>query len=531
MLLRVSGGALWLGLILRRAWVAGRMYQLEEYDARRLLHWLRDTMRPWVGTTTLVGVIAGTLLAAAGGHGAPRELVPAGLIVGGAATLATWRWPAAKKPLVMTSRARRLAIATVLLATACTIPVAALGASSAPGVLLSLAVVPGASVLLLICANVILWPYELRTRAGYVRMAAAKLASVRPLVVAVAGSYGKTTTKRIVAHVLDDGDTWPTPRSVNTLLGIAKTVNDDLHAAHSKFVVEMDPYAPGEIAVMCRLTQPSVAVVTSVGPQHLERFRSMSRVEDALFEVIDGLPREGIAVTYAGEVHAARLSDRARASGRRTIRYGMREEVGDFDVIADSVQLTACGTSFTWCWQAEGLELAVTVPLLGRHQVLNASAALIVAHVLHRPLDDAVARLRTLEPVEHRLQPLASGNGIAVIDDSYNANPVGVHNALEVLQSMDVNRRILVTPGIVELGAAEEPENRRYGAHAARVCDHVILVRARTLPALLQGLREGGMATDRVHVVKSLDEATAVMASVARSGDAVLFANDLPDTY
>jgi UDP-N-acetylmuramoyl-tripeptide--D-alanyl-D-alanine ligase len=124
-----------------------------------------------------------------------------------------------------------------------------------------------------------------------------------------------------------------------------------------------------------------------------------------------------------------------------------------------------------------------------------------------------------------------TGNAITVIDDSYNANPVGVHNGLEVLSQLEARSRILVTPGLVELGAVEDEENRRYGEHAARVCDHVIVMDARPARALREGLRAGGMPDDRVHVVRSLAEATEMIGRIAGAGDAVLFANDLPDTY
>jgi UDP-N-acetylmuramoyl-tripeptide--D-alanyl-D-alanine ligase len=106
-----------------------------------------------------------------------------------------------------------------------------------------------------------------------------------------------------------------------------------------------------------------------------------------------------------------------------------------------------------------------------------------------------------------------------------------VHNGLEVLAEVDARLRILVTPGLVELGAVEDAENRRYGEHAARVCDHVIVMDARPGRALREGLRAGGMADDHVHVVRTLAEATAVIGRIAGAGDAVLFANDLPDTY
>jgi UDP-N-acetylmuramoyl-tripeptide--D-alanyl-D-alanine ligase len=126
---------------------------------------------------------------------------------------------------------------------------------------------------------------------------------------------------------------------------------------------------------------------------------------------------------------------------------------------------------------------------------------------------------------------MASAGPLTVIDDSYNANPVGVHNGLEVLAAMSGAHRFLITPGLVELGSVEDDENRRYGEHAAKVCDHVIVMSAKTSAALCAGLREGGMSDDSIHVVETLDDATRLLQSLSRPGDVVLFANDLPDTY
>lgn len=200
-------------------------------------------------------------------------------------------------------------------------------------------------------------------------------------------------------------------------------------------------------------------------------------------------------------------------------------------MVAGDVVVTGSGSRFTWSWAAVEGHAEVVLPLLGRHQVLNLTAALATVQRLGLPLQPALDAVASLQPVDHRLQPIATGNAITVIDDSYNANPVGVHNGLEVLAELEATHRILVTPGLVELGAVEDVENRRYGEHAARVCDHVIVMDARPARALRDGLRSGGMADDHVHVVRSLSEATALIGRIARPGDAVLFANDLPDTY
>ena len=526
----------WLSFGAVTGLVAARMHQLEEYDTRRLFLWGRS--RAWLlHRSALLGALpplAVLVLSATGssarGAGA---LTAAAWAAGAAIAIVTWSWVPPKKPLVFTPRARRLLGTALLLAT-----VVAAGA----GVAVSLAPPPAADVVIavllaatplltmvfLVAANGLMQPVEASVRRGFVRRAHSRLDTVRPLVIAVAGSYGKTSTKHILAHLLSPyGEVLATPKSFNTLMGVTRTVNDHLEERHGTFIVEMDAYAPGEIAAMCRLVRPRHTILTSVGPQHLERFRTVERIADALYESVAALPPEGVAVVYAGDAATAALAQRARGDGHATVSYATESS----DVLVENLRVTGSGSRFTWSWPAEGLRHDITLPLLGRHQALNVSAALAMVHRLGHPLQPALDAIAGLQPVEHRLQLVPTGNAITVIDDSYNANVVGVHNALEVLAEMEAQHRVLVTPGLVELGPVEEEENRRYGEHAARVCDHVIVVEARTGASLRDGLRRGGLDSARVHTVASLDEATAVIGRIAVPGDAVLFANDLPDTY
>jgi UDP-N-acetylmuramoyl-tripeptide--D-alanyl-D-alanine ligase len=534
------GAAAWLWLLARVTLVAARMYQIEEYEAGRLFAW--GGRRAWLlHRAVLVAAVAPaavTIAALVDPSAAPlRPLLAGTWLAGALAAQPAWEWLPPKKALVFTPRLRRL-VATaavlavivaagvcvaVLLAPVWLAGVLVLGASAATTLL---------SMVLLVAANGVNRPAEARVRAGFLHAARRRIEQVDPLVIAVAGSYGKTSTKHILAHFLEQyGPTLATPKSFNTLMGVSRTINEGLEDRHRTFIVEMDAYAPGEIASICALVRPRHALLTSVGPQHLERFGTVGRIAAALYETLDALPAAGFAVVYAGDAATAALATRARAVGREVISYGIDGDAVDLDVVAEDVQITGSGSRFTWSWPAAGLRHQVTVPLLGRHQVLNVSAALAAVHQLGLPLEPALAAAATLEPVDHRLQPVPTGNAITVIDDSYNANPVGVHNGLEVLAELDARQRILVTPGLVELGAVEEEENRRYGEHAARVCDHVIVMDARPARALREGLRAGGMADDHVHVVRSLAEATAVIGRIAAAGDAVLFANDLPDTY
>ena len=533
----IAGWILWMAAIVRIGLVSARMFQLEEYDTRRLLRWAWTTPG-WFGhRAALIGALVSWVIAGAGAVRGVHWAVAVAWAVGGVVANVAWRWTPAKKGLVSTPRVRRLLITAAILtfviaAVLWVLVVVASDINAALAVVVAQSGLMLIPLLLLIVANALMAPVEGRQRRMFLTSARAKLVRIHPDVIAVAGSYGKTTTKRILAHLLEGArPTLPTPKSFNTLMGITRTINDDLDERHRAFVVEMDAYNPGEIAAMCDLVQPRIAVITSVGPQHLERFHSMQRIEDALYEAVDALPDDGTAIIHAGDAYSAALAARARAGGAGAVVYGFDGDAEDLDVVARDVVVSGDGTSFTWVWKAEQLEERVVVPLLGRHQALNATAALAVLHTLGDPLPPALRAMADLEAVEHRLQVLPTTNGITVIDDSYNANPVGVHNALEVLAEVKANRRILVTPGLVELGPVEDDENRRYGVHAAEVCDDVIVVSARTTEAIVAGLQAGGLAQDHIHVVGSLDGATVVIGQVARSGDVVLFANDLPDTY
>ena len=165
--------------------------------------------------------------------------------------------------------------------------------------------------------------------------------------------------------------------------------------------------------------------------------------------------------------------------------------------------------------------------LLGQHSIGHVLAGVAVALERGRSLAELGPAIGALEPVEHRLQLIESPGGVTVIDDAYNSNPEGAAAALEVLAAMPGRRKVVVTPGIVELGPLQESANEEFGRHAARVADEVIFVARLNRDALVRGAETEGSAT--VTVVDSLDRATERLAEILRSGDAVLFENDLPD--
>jgi UDP-N-acetylmuramoyl-tripeptide--D-alanyl-D-alanine ligase len=530
----------WLILIFRVVLVAARMFQIEEYESVRFLRW--GLTREWLAHRAVwLGLLVGAVaLSVAAILPAARPIgIAIAWLVSAAAAQFTWRWTSPKRPLVMTARMRRLLIAggflAVVLAAGLALGILALHPIVAVIlVLIAAGVVTALSEILLVAANVVTKPAEARIRRHYLALASARIKLIDPVVVAVVGSFGKTSTKHILAELLQPSvNTLPTRKSFNTLMGVTRVINEDLMPENRVFVVEMDAYAPGEITAISDLVHPKVAIITAIGPQHMERFGTIDRIAAALYEVATALPADGTLILYTGDDPGAALAQRARAEQRRLIRYALADdgETVDADVVASSIRIDAHGGAFRWRWDAEGLDHEVTIPLLGRHQVANVSAALAAIRTLGYSVDDAISAAASLEQVEHRLELMASAGPLTVIDDSYNANPVGVHNGLEVLAAMADAHKFLITPGLVELGSVEDEENRRYGEHAAKVCDHVIVMSAKTSAALCAGLRDGGMSEDRIHVVDTLDDATRLLQSLSRPGDVVLFANDLPDTY
>jgi UDP-N-acetylmuramoyl-tripeptide--D-alanyl-D-alanine ligase len=175
-----------------------------------------------------------------------------------------------------------------------------------------------------------------------------------------------------------------------------------------------------------------------------------------------------------------------------------------------------------------GGEVTVTTSLLGRHAIGHILAGFAVGSGVGRSLDEMAAAAEALEPVEHRLQLIQGTGGITVIDDAFNSNPDGAAAALEVLDAMPGGKKIVVTPGIIELGELQPDANRRFGSHAGEVADGLIVVARVNREAIVAGA-QGKKA--QVITVDSLDEATAKLPQLIGPGDVVLFENDLPDQY
>jgi len=518
------------------------MLQLEGYQTARFLAWSIARRERWASSSQLVAAFGMAALAGASLHGSVRPLVTGTPALVAWAALGGWLLrratpQEAKKPLALTARAKRLVAGQAFVAGVVAVGPAAMlalrgghaRAQALPALLAGGAVGSLLAPLTTSAANVLLWPVEERIRRYYLDDARRILREQDPVVVAVAGSYGKTSTKEFIAAILGAKfTTLKPPGSHNTPMGLSRVIREHLLPTHDVFVAELGDYVPGDIRFLCNLVGPRIGVLTTIGPEHLERFKTMENVARAKEELIEALPASGVAVINQDDEVVRAIGDRAEARGLRVVRYGL--SAPGAAVRAENVRTARDGLQFDV--SADGHDSApFRIGVLGRHNVANVLASVAVALELGMSLPEIARAASKIRPVEHRLQPIQGAGGVLVIDDAFNSNPRGAAAALDVLGEIEGGKKVLVTPGMIELAYREEDEHRAFGRHAAAVCDDVILVGPERTRPIAAGLRERGFSAERIHVVGSLAEATARLQGLIGPGDVVLFENDLPDQY
>jgi UDP-N-acetylmuramoyl-tripeptide--D-alanyl-D-alanine ligase len=529
-----------------RVYRQARFYQIEEYMSLRYLRWCLARRERWLPSRPIVAWLIGVVLSFV------LSEAPGGLLVTliGIVTAIIAVWPPdegeVKKGFKATARAKRLLGAAFIVAlfdvgtylfilTRLPLPdMAAVRAAAVSflGLVLFLTV-----PIILICGNLLMTPVEGFLRRRFVQRAARVLEAVHPVVIGITGSYGKTTTKTFLAHILNGRyKTYPTPKSYNTLMGVSLAINNDLANDRSieYFICEMGAYIPGEIQQICALTHPRISMVVEVGPQHLERFGSQEKIAEAKYEIIKALSPDGVGVFNWDNPHVRKMYER----GYPQTRLAVSREVDPANIPSDGPRFIASeisesldGLRFSVTDQQTGERELFETPLLGLHNVTNVLLATAVAIHEEMKLKEVAFRVRGLKPAESRLVRQTTPQGITILNDAYSANPAGVVSALKVLALHQTGRRLLITPGMVELGALHETENYKLGEIAAQHATDVILVGAQQTQPVKDGLLAAGFPADHLQVVDTLAESVQWYQHNLKAGDTVLFLNDLPDTY
>ncbi len=430
-----------------------------------------------------------------------------------------------KKPLVFTARAWRLYTVGILLIVGMTVFV-----WNCLFIGWAIATAMGFVVLspLVMCLSlVLLIPLERAINRRYVNDARRILREMPHLkIIGITGSYGKTSTKHYLHRILSERfSVVMTPGSFNTTLGVVRTIREHLKPYTEVFIVEMGAKQPGDIAEICDLVHPSMGIVTAVGEQHLESFKTIENVGRTKFELIDSLPPDGVAILNDDFEY---IASRPVANVAQVFRYSSGTGRADYHIV--DVSYGRGETTFAIA-PPGGKTAPFTTRLAGIHNLSNVLAGYIAGKTLG--MTDAEMRyaIASIEQVEHRLSIRHTPGGVTVIDDAFNSNPHGAAMALDVLAAFTGGQRIVVTPGMIELGDRQEHYNRELGRQMASACDVAVVVGEYNREAILSGLAAENFDPAKIYTARDFDDASRYVAGVMRAGDTILYENDLPDTF
>lgn len=434
-----------------------------------------------------------------------------------------------KKKLVVTARIKRLIFTTIILYA---IPIALLFANydSQKNIWISLLIMCLMTYLnqfIIYIAMIINTPIEKSVYIYYKNKAQAKLKSMNNLkIIGITGSYGKTSSKNILSSILNTKyNALPTPKNLNTYNGLIMTVNNHLDKFTDIFIAEMGAYVKGEIAGLCKLVKPKYGILTTIGTAHLESFGSEENIIKGKFELIESLPSDGFAILNGDDPKQVNYKLKNKV---KTIWIGIDNH--NVDVLAKNIKYSAKGTTFDVVFKGDKKSYHFETKLLGNHNVYNILDGIACGKEFDIPIEDLIQAVKGVQPVEHRLELKKLGN-FYQIDDAYNSNPIGAERACQVLKMLP-GLKVVVTPGMIELGKKEEEYNKKFGEQIAEVADYAILIGENQTKPIKEGLLAKKFDKEKIIVFNDVRESFPFISNLAINNEVyALFENDLPDTY
>jgi UDP-N-acetylmuramoyl-tripeptide--D-alanyl-D-alanine ligase len=428
-----------------------------------------------------------------------------------------------KKKLVYTPRVKRMLVTNIIITSVIILLVGLfIGIEPISGVCLILVSI---QFFMNIITNVINHPIEAGVNQHYINDAKRKLKEVPGLkILGVTGSYGKTSVKFYLQTLLQEKySVLVTPESFNTPMGVVRTIRSSLKSTHEIFICEMGARHVGDIKEICDIVHPDYGMITSIGPQHLETFFNMKNIMKTKFELADALTEGGMLFLNGDNEY---IQEKAVDYENKTFYYS--ETAGE-GYCAKDISVSQMGTEFTVV-APSGESERFQMRLIGAHNVINVVGAIAVANMLGVSLKELRIPVRRIQPVEHRMQMREHGL-VTIIDDAYNSNPVGSKAAVETLAMFD-GIRILITPGMVELGEKESEYNYTFGTYAADCCDYILLVGRKHTQPIKEGVLSKGFPEEKCLVYDKIEEAISYAYAIKGQGHKyILLENDLPDNY
>ena len=361
-------------------------------------------------------------------------------------------------------------------------------------------------------------------RTHYVNVAKTKISKSKVLRIGITGSYGKTSVKEMLQTILSQKfRVLATPSSYNTPMGIALAVKK-LDSTHDIFIAEMGARAKGDIRDLCQIVKPNIGVVTGINSQHLETFGNIENTKNTKYELFENLAHGGVGFFSSDNEHTLEISNRFSNEKHLAGISDSNSLVSATDIVIDGK-----GTTFMLCIKGEEPVKCRTV-LLGKHSISNICLASAVAYKLGMTKEEISQGINRIQSIDHRLELMPNNKNIVIIDDSYNSNADGVKAAMEVLDLFE-GRKIILTPGLVELGSQENIANFEMGKLLSKHADMVFVIGKHNAETLINGLIEGGFNRENIRFAKSLKKGNEQLNEILTEGDVVLFENDLPDNY
>lgn len=435
-----------------------------------------------------------------------------------------------KKPLVVTKRIKRLIVTISIIYI---IPIILLIINNGNYktcwlFLLIMGIMIYLNNFIVFIANIINLPIEKFVYMYYKSKAKNKLRSMSNLkVIGITGSYGKTSSKNILADILNiKYNTLPTPKNLNTPNGLMITINNYMDKFTDIFIAEMGAYVRGEIKDLCNFVRPKYGILTRIGTAHLETFGSRKNIQKAKFELIESLPHDGVGVLNMDDEMQVNYNLKNKV---KIVWIGIDNSLADIRAV--DIKSSNKGTSFNVIFKGDKKKYPFETKLLGVHNVYNILSAIALGIEFGIEIDDLQKAVHSVKAVEHRLELKKLGN-FYMIDDAYNSNPVGASGALDVLGMMD-GIKVVVTPGMIELGSLENELNEEFGEKIAMVADYVVLIGKEKTKPIMRGLKNKNYNEDNIIVYNDVREAYNFINGLTNSKSPVyaLFENDLPDTY
>lgn len=374
---------------------------------------------------------------------------------------------------------------------------------------------------------VILWPAEWLIRSVTYNRAAWKLQWLRwrgLKIVAIAGSFGKTSTKNTLTSTLSNHiSTYATPLSINTMLGIAQVILSELKPEHKLFVVEFGEYHPEDIPQLTNFIKPDFGILTPLGKQHLELLGGFEAVKETFAHFVQFFSKKPDRLLW----HDSN-SQYLPAIPENSVSYGTSSQA---IVRLFNCQVSRAGTEFEVIDKVNGATYEVFTPLFGEPQAVNILPSFWLGHLLELPIVELIKRVRVLPYVHRRHEPTFGENNVLILDNSYNTNPTSAEESLKVLAALPAQRRLIITLGFTELGAETEELHLKFGEQLANVVEYVGLIEAPWTKYIVEGYTKAGGKADHIVTANSPDAVLEKLKPYIIANSVVLFEGGYREVY